>query len=264
MRPNWSPDGQWIVFERLLGGVRRLWRLRPDGTGEEPLDLGDPAGSNSTGRPAFFAPDDFVFVSDRSGQPALYRSRGGAVSLLHAADVPCHGPALPVVGGAGPLLYFRQPNPQEAQVWRLDASGGSSRLTGAGGLQDQPWPLPGGERFVSHAQHEGQQVVCVQALNADAPAQVLSDGDEGTAYVTPYPSPDGAWVAFASARSGRSQIWAMRLDGTGRRQLTHGEPHSFPAWSPDGRALVCVQGEPLGEQPSGRLVLVDWLPGTST
>jgi len=52
-------------------------------------------------------------------------------------------------------------------------------------------------------------------------------------------SPDGEWLAFDSDRTGVSQIFIMRSDGTQLRQLTHGPRRSLaPKWSPDGEKIV--------------------------
>src|SRR6476619_6940983 len=85
LRANWTPDGQWVVFERLQNGRRRLHRVHPDGSDPHPLTLDEPDDSDSTGRPAFFTPDDLVFVSDRLGLTALFRQCQGKVMLLHAS-----------------------------------------------------------------------------------------------------------------------------------------------------------------------------------
>ncbi|MDX2153961.1 MAG: hypothetical protein SFV54_24685 [Bryobacteraceae bacterium] len=57
---------------------------------------------------------------------------------------------------------------------------------------------------------------------------------------SPAISPDGQWVAFRSARSGSSEIWVSRLDGSAPRRLTYvgGPVTGSPRWSPDGRYLV--------------------------
>lgn len=53
-------------------------------------------------------------------------------------------------------------------------------------------------------------------------------------------SPDGTSVAFVALEpDGESQIWAVRADGLGLRQLTYGpDDAAEPAWSPDSNILV--------------------------
>lgn len=53
-------------------------------------------------------------------------------------------------------------------------------------------------------------------------------------------SPDGAWLAFLSDRSGAENLWVMRTDGSQARQISANDgPNEFisPEWAPDGRAL---------------------------
>ena len=123
----------------------------------------------------------------------------------------------------------------------LDADGAERPLGEAG---DQPWPLPDG-RLVFHSDRDGADAV----WRLDEGGAVrLSPGDEGTSHVTPFPSPDGAWVAFTRAEGGAAQVWLMRPDGLERHALTDGDaPSSFPAWSPDGGSLVVVRGRPTAD-----------------
>ena len=64
-------------------------------------------------------------------------------------------------------------------------------------------------------------------------------------------SPDGAFIAYRvnpRADSDEADIWVMRVDGTGRRNLTRSPEDSnwAPAWSPDGEWIVF--GRDLGER----------------
>jgi len=53
--------------------------------------------------------------------------------------------------------------------------------------------------------------------------------------------PEGEQIVYESGRNGRSQIFVINRDGTGRRQLTGGEsPNAQPAVSPDGRKVLYV------------------------
>lgn len=54
-------------------------------------------------------------------------------------------------------------------------------------------------------------------------------------------SPDGNEIAFTRAYRGRTDIYAIRLDGTRLRRLTKGPgQHLWSAWSPNGRRIVFV------------------------
>ncbi len=254
VRPNWTPDSAGVVFERLLGGTRGLYQVLTDGSELTELTLCNLPGTNATGRPAFFALNDFAFISDRSGRPALWRCNlsNGTVTLLVESPKACYGPSVAATDRRT-LLYFQQTEEQTFHVHRRDSDGNTLQLTDAAGVQDQPWLLPNTGSFVYHAQEDGKNLIYLQPTGPGARRVCLSPEDEGTAYVTPFPSPDGQWVAFSCAHSGTSQIWVMRMDGTDRQQVTDGLPHSFPAWSPDGKMLVVVRGEPVAPQPSGHL-----------
>jgi len=52
-------------------------------------------------------------------------------------------------------------------------------------------------------------------------------------------SPDGTQIAFSSTVGATRQLFVMRSDGTGVRQITNDLNDDFdPAWSPDGRSLA--------------------------
>jgi Tol biopolymer transport system component len=51
-------------------------------------------------------------------------------------------------------------------------------------------------------------------------------------------SPDGQWLAFDSDRSGNTDVYKMRIDGTGLQQLTRNPADDmYPNWSSDGRQI---------------------------
>jgi Tol biopolymer transport system component len=75
-------------------------------------------------------------------------------------------------------------------------------------------------------------------------------------------SPDGARIAFASTRSGQSNIWICSSDGSDLRQMTSLDPDGFtsgsPSWSPDGRWIAFDSRSP---QSASSIFLLDVLGG---
>jgi Tol biopolymer transport system component len=49
-------------------------------------------------------------------------------------------------------------------------------------------------------------------------------------------------ILYQQEDNGRSQLFTVRPDGSGRRQLTHARTESLNgAWSPDGKSIVFEQ-----------------------
>ena len=85
--------------------------------------------------------------------------------------------------------------------------------------------------FVMASDGSGQRRLTVQDTAA-AGATVFFQ-------VEPAWSADGSKIAFASRRTGSSDIYAMTSDGTGTKHLTSGKQNdSHPTWSPDGNEIA--------------------------
>jgi Tol biopolymer transport system component len=93
---------------------------------------------------------------------------------------------------------------------------------------------------------DGQWVAFCSAGKQEDIFVVRTDGaelhqlTEGTHMVRmPRWAPDGKQIAFFSDRSGKVQIWAIKPDGSGLRQITddHRSIVQAPFWSPDGARL---------------------------
>lgn len=76
----------------------------------------------------------------------------------------------------------------------------------------------------------------VRADGSGSPERITSDpGDDRAATF----SPDGTMLAFDSTRAEGTDIWVMRVDGSGARQLTFDHGFTWGAtWSPDGSSIV--------------------------
>jgi eukaryotic-like serine/threonine-protein kinase len=63
---------------------------------------------------------------------------------------------------------------------------------------------------------------------------------KGTSFAThPSVSPDGNWIAYSSSGGPREDLFIIRKDGTGLRQLTNDAAKDrLPRWSPDGKRIA--------------------------
>jgi len=198
LRPQWNVDKRSIVFERRTPIGSILFRADFDGLRlrqPEPLELCNKGATISQGRAAFFAQDDFAFVSNRSGSPAIWRAHLGKNLVepltLPAADEADYGPtARPdsdgrfaffrIVGGGKPHLF----------VGRLGETNGqlaTGRLDG-----DQPWFMPMATQVIFHSRREGDHGLFERAVNRDVHAGRISPNDEGTPYGLRIPPPMAA------------------------------------------------------------------------
>ena len=97
--------------------------------------------------------------------------------------------------------------------------------------------------FVSS--RDGDYAIYVMAADGGGQRRLTDEQDDATGtrtlffQIDPAWSPDGTKIAFASRRSGSSDIYAMASDGTGTTRLTSGKQNdSHPTWSPDASRIA--------------------------
>jgi dipeptidyl aminopeptidase/acylaminoacyl peptidase len=69
---RWSPDGRWLGYTREAAGILQVWRIRPDGSGEEQLTH------------ARVNVEDFQWTND--SKAIVYRSRPGLIDANAQID----------------------------------------------------------------------------------------------------------------------------------------------------------------------------------
>ena len=84
----------------------------------------------------------------------------------------------------------------------------------------------------------GSRNLWTMALDGSAPPRQIT-AVPGDAVMHSSLSPDGSHVAFVSNATSNSDIWVQHVDGSDLRQLTNDPAaEAWPAWSPDGRAII--------------------------
>lgn len=158
--------------------------------------------------------------------------------------------------GADLLISYRRAG--RAYLWRQPIHG--NRAVRVAGLDDQVKELSvarTGDLMVYGSGTEDDYNVWRYPIPpaADPPRPLIAsaafDGDARY-------SPDGTRIAFASTRSGQSNIWTCASDGSDLQQMTSLDAGGFtagsPSWSPDGRWIAFDSRSP---QSASSIFLLD-------
>ena len=268
VQPAWSPHGHRIAYWGLTaGGQRDLFTIPAAGgppvpvTQDPPLDW-SPVWSND-GRFLYFS-------SERGGTMNLWRvaidemtgkTTGEPVAVTRGAAAESHSAS---VSGDGKRLAYI------TSVWFAGlrresfdpalgklAGDASWIVRGSGSVPvfvdvspDGEWIAYYGEgaRDTSGSRHEE---VVVSRKDGSARRRVVGGPHR---YRMPRWSPSGEEIAFFSDRGGKYDIWCVRPDGSGLRQVTADPERTilYPVWSPDGSkmAVSVRDGETLVIDPS--------------
>jgi Tol biopolymer transport system component len=254
--PSWSPDGSEIAYvaecnvetPHVRSSVSQLWTVNL-ASGETRLiseaDLMQPSWSPHGLRIAYWSIHDAT--GKRTGQRDIWTiPAGGGEAIPVTQDAPTDWN--PVWSPDGNYIYFSSDRSGSMNLWRIMVDEASGRVIG------QPEIVTTGAT-ASHQHHsfskDGSQLAYVECVESSNLWKVSFDPSAGK--VTGQPSqitrgsrvatrvdvsPDGSWLAFDAFGSGREDIFVIRTDGTGRRQLTDDRYRDrYPRWSPDGKKI---------------------------
>jgi Tol biopolymer transport system component len=251
--PNWTPDGQQLVFNQR----GRLYRLPARGGSPTLIDTGFAQRCNN----------DHGLSPDGSQLVISDQTRGGK-SLIYI--LPFAGGTPRLVTPLGPsywhgwspdgltLAYCAERN-GNYDVYAIPAAGGEERrLTTAEGLDDGPEFSPDGQFIYFNSERTGTMQVWRMRPDGSQQEPVTQDALNNW---FPHPSPDGKWLVFLSyarevkghpenqhvqlrllpLKGGEAQVLATLFGGQGTINV--------PSWSPDSRQVAFV---------SYRLIPPDW------
>lgn len=211
--PVWSPDGRYVYFSSDRGGAMNLWRVRIDEQTGNPLSDPEPVTTPSSYSGFMtFAP---------SGKAFAYVHRLVSTQLFRA----------PFSVDKGIDVAQRQ------------------QLTAGERIVREPDVSPDGKWIVARVQDPQEDLALIHPDGTEL-HRITNDS-----YTDRWPhwSPDGKEIIFLSNRSDNIafQLWSIRPDGSGLKQLTQHGPVSY-AWTPDGTLVAYPDhGKPYAlENPS--------------
>ncbi len=243
--PTWSADGAEIAYGTTSVTVvegratSQIWIVRI-ATGEKRLltnqDAAQPAWSPTGERIAFWG--------DRADLWTIAASGGAAVRVTTDPAIDWN----PCWSADGKYLYFISDRSGSMNLWRVALDEPSGQVLGA----PEPATTPATDMLhLSIARESGRLAYVrrtkqrrLQALPFD-PVNATVRGapvfiTRGTGFAThPSVSRDGQWLTYSSSGGSQEDIYIIRTDGSGLRQLTNDAAKDrVPRWSPDGKRIA--------------------------
>lgn len=251
--PQWSPDGDEILFMTSLGGGVNVYGISPEGGFPRPLveDLSlSGTGSPGSQKPQWSPDGRWIgYVSSKGGAPEIWLWSVEDGRNVQLTDLGARVNALQW-SPDGDRIVFSNDRYGAQDIWVVSVPDGQPRrLTDDARYETYPTWTPDGqsilyvrmdERWVDH------DVMEIPAEGGTA-RLVVADRDffdyrAGLSFGTPLPSPDGERVLFRSLRNGWHNFWMVPREGGNATPVAAAEAEqSHARWSPDGQQIAYVE-----------------------
>jgi serine/threonine protein kinase/Tol biopolymer transport system component len=244
--PRWSPDGQWIGFQRGDGVRDDIFVVAANGG--EPRRLTN--DRNVIGGLTWLRSSDGIVYASSRGNTVPY------LPTLRLWEVRLDGSASRPITGAADASY-EQPDVHDSglvsaarlrmrfDIWQVPFDGApienvqrAQQITQQTGQVLTPTTSPDGDEIAFLADHGGRANLWVMSTRTGEVRQITFENDPAAAVGAPVWSPDGKAIAFVSSKGLTGLefgVWVVNPDGSNLRNMA--TPGLGMSWSPDGTWL---------------------------
>lgn len=229
--PEWSADGNKIVFSSTRDGNLEIYVMNADGSGQ--TNLTNNSGDDTT---PTFSPDGtkIAFTSYRDGNQEIYVMNADGTGQTNLTNNSSFD-AQPAWSPDGTKIAFESNRNGFPQIFVMTSDGTNiTQLTTISSNGGADWS-PDGTKIAYHSNRDCGgcgTYYDIYVMNADGTGQTRLAFDP--VYATgPAWSPDGTKITFESQRDGNYEVYMMNADGSGQMNLTNNAGVDFLAdWQP--------------------------------
>lgn len=219
--PQWSSDGQSIIFASDRGSHPALWRV--SATRAEPaVEINDSGWYPAVSRRGFRLAYQRVTHSLSVWTLDVPASGKEQHILVPGTSETDQGPG-PQISPDGKKLAFMSDRSGSMEIWVSDRDGGNATQLTAIGFAGTPRWSPDSKSVVFDAGTRNGPTIFAVRVDGGGPRQLVSDEGEN---VCPSWSRDGKWVYFASHRTGEFEVWKVSAQGGTPVQITRHGGHA--------------------------------------
>jgi Tol biopolymer transport system component/DNA-binding winged helix-turn-helix (wHTH) protein len=226
--PQWSFDGQSVIFASDRGSHPSLWRVSVDAH-EAPVEINDSGAYPAVSRMGYRLAYQRITRSLSVWEMDVTAPGKGQHILVPSTSETDQGPG-PQLSPDGKKLAFMSDRSGTMEIWVSDQDGRNPiQLTAIGSAGTPRWS-PDGQSIVFDGRGRDSNSIYAASLKGGAPRMLAADG------VVPCWSQDGKWIYFASRNSGDWQVWKVAEEGGALTQVTTRGGHA-PLASLDGKYI---------------------------
>ena len=142
----------------------------------------------------------------------------------------------------GSMIYSSGNRETAKLVW-VDRQGEATPVSAPAHVYWDPRLSPDGRRVAVNRWDTGSEIWLLELARGTLTRLIVNPGDDET----PFWSPDGRWLAFASRRMGQPRtLYRKRVDSNEAVESLWTSDHHFhvECWSADGRSIIVTDSDP--------------------